>query len=163
VKETGKTVLRVAALGVLSVLVGASFHFPLVKRFVRGEFRESFLSRAEYPGIRLITLREAEDLWAEEAAVVLDARPERLFRAGRVPRSRSLPPVESGGRLPAEVVELPRDGTVIVYCEGGDCQSSLALAKHLHDEGFRDIRVMTGGWEEWERSGLPVEKGDGKD
>jgi len=25
----------------------------------------------------------------------------------------------------------------VVYCEGGDCQSSLALARRLHDEGFR--------------------------
>jgi 3-mercaptopyruvate sulfurtransferase SseA len=49
---------------------------------------------------------------------------------------------------------------IVVYCEGGDCQSSLALAKRLHDEGFKDIRVMTGGWAEWIKAGLPAETGD---
>jgi rhodanese-related sulfurtransferase len=53
-----------------------------------------------------------------------------------------------------------REGTVVVYCEGGDCQSSLDLAKRLHEAGFRDIRVSTGGWDEWRAAGLPEEKSD---
>ena len=52
---------------------------------------------------------------------------------------------------------------IVVYCEGGDCQSSLLQAKRLSDEGFQDIRVMTGGWAEWKRTGLPAEKGDDQD
>lgn len=158
--ETRKTIRQALAIGALSVLVGAAVHFSLVRRFVQGEFRETFLSREEYPGIRMITTREAEDLWAAGEAVVFDARPERAFREGHVPGARSLPAVESGGKPPAEVLELARERTLVVYCEGGDCQSSLALAKRLHDEGFRDIRVMTGGWEEWKKAGLPEEKGD---
>ena len=147
-------------IGALGVLLAAAVHFPLVKRFVRGEFRETFLSRAEYPGVRLITLQEAEDLWAAGEAVLFDARPERLFRESHVPRARNLPAMESKLKIPPDLLELPRERTLVVYCEGGDCQSSLALAKRLHDEGFKDIRVMTGGWEEWKKAGLPEEKGD---
>jgi 3-mercaptopyruvate sulfurtransferase SseA len=36
----------------------------------------------------------------------------------------------------------------------------LTLAKRLHDEGFKDIRVLSGGWEEWKKAGLPKETGD---
>jgi len=147
-------------IGALSVLLGAAVHFPLVKRFVRGEFRETFLSQAEYPGIRLITLQEGEDLWAAGEAVVFDARSERLFRESHVPRARNLPATESKLKIPPDLLELPRERTLVVYCEGGDCQSSLALAKRLHDEGFKDIRVMTGGWAEWIKAGLPAETGD---
>ena len=161
--ETSKTVRRVLALGVLSVLVAAGVHLPLLKRFARGEFRETFLSREDYPGIRLVTLREAEDLWAAGQAVVFDARPERPYREGHVPGARNLPDLGPGRDLPPAVLELPRERTLVVYCEGGDCQSSLALAKRLHDEGFRDIRVMTGGWEEWTKDGLPEEKDDDKE
>ena len=147
-------------IGALGVLLAAAVHFPIVKRFARGEFRETFLSQAEYPGVRLITLQEAEDLWAAGEAVVFDARPKRLFRESHVPRARNLPATESKLKIPPDLLELPRERTLVVYCEGGDCQSSLALAKRLHDEGFKDIRVMTGGWEEWIKAGLPVEKGD---
>ena len=158
--ETRKIVRQVLVIGALSVLVGAAVRFPLVKRFARGEFRETFLSPADYPGIRLITLREAEELWAVGEVVIFDARPERSFREGHVPRARNLPEAESRQKFPADVLELPRERVIVVYCEGGDCQSSLALAKRLHDEGFKDIRVMTGGWAEWIKAGLPAETGD---
>jgi rhodanese-related sulfurtransferase len=158
--ETRKIVRQVLVIGALSVLLGAAVHFPLVKRFVRGEFRETFFSQADYPGIRLITIQEAEDLWAAAGAVFFDARGAGPYGEGRVPRARNLPATESGQKLSAEILELARERTLVVYCEGGDCQSSLALAKRLHDEGFKDIRVMTGGWEEWKKAGLPEEKGD---
>jgi rhodanese-related sulfurtransferase len=158
--ETRQIVRQVLAIGALGVLLAAAVHFPLVKRFARGEFRETFLSRAEYPGVRLITLQEGEDLWAAGEAVLFDARPERPFREGHVPRARNLPATESKLKIPPDLLELPRERTLVVYCEGGDCQSSLALAKRLHDEGFKDIRVMTGGWAEWKKAGLPEETGD---
>lgn len=161
--ETRRVVRQALTIGILSVLVAVAVQFPLVKRFARGEFRETFFQPDEYPGIRMVTLQEAEDLWAGGAAVVLDARAARLFAAGHVPRARNLPAAESGLKIPSDVLEMTRDRTLVVYCEGGDCQSSLALAKRLHDDGFRDVRVFTGGWAEWQEAGLPEEKGDDKE
>ncbi len=160
--ETRRIIRQALTIGVLGVLVGAAVHFPLVERFVRGEFRETFLSRAEYPGVRLITLEEAEDLWAGGGAVFFDARPAHLFGEGHVPGARDLAANEIGLRISADVRDILRERTLVVYCEGGDCQSSLLLARALHDEGFKDIRVMTGGWEGWTKAGLPEERGDGK-
>ncbi|MCX6572093.1 MAG: rhodanese-like domain-containing protein [Candidatus Aminicenantes bacterium] len=161
--ETPKIIRQALVIGVLSVLLGATVNFPLVKRFARGEFRETFFSQADNPGVRLITLQEAEDLWAAAETVFLDARGAGPYGEGHVLRARNFPAAASGQELPAEVLKLPRERTLVVYCEGGDCQSSLLLAKRLHDEGFKDIRVMTGGWEEWKKAGLPEEKGDDKE
>lgn len=158
--ETRKIVRQALVIGALGVLLGAALNYPLVRRFARGEFRETFFSQAEYPGIRLITLREAEDLWAAGEVVIFDARGAGPYGEGHVPRARNLPEAESRQKFPANVLELPLEKVIVVYCEGGDCQSSLLLAKRLHDEGFQDIRVMTGGWEEWIKAGLPVEAGD---
>ena len=161
--ETRKIIRQALVVGALGVLLGAAVHFPLVKRFVRGEFRETFFSRADYPGVLLITIQEAEDLWAAAETVFFDARGAGPYGEGHVPRARNLPAAESGQKLPAEVLELARERTLVVYCEGGDCQSSLLLAKRFHDEGFKDIRVMTGGWEEWKKAGLPEDRGDDKE
>jgi len=160
VSETRRILRQALALVALSVLVGAAVQFPLVKRFLDGEFRGSFFQAAEYPGVRMITLEEAEDLWAAGETVFLDARDTGFYLEGHVPRARNLPAAGSGLTVPAGILGLPTDGTLVVYCEGGDCQSSLALAKRLHDEGFRDIRVFTGGWDEWQAAGLPEERGD---
>lgn len=154
-----RRILRQAlALVGLALLVAAAVHLPLIKRFLRGEFRESFFQVSEYPGVRLITLEEGEDLWRTAQAVFLDARRPDLFDEGHVPGARCVPAAETEKALPAPVLDSPRAGTLVVYCEGGDCQSSLLLARRLHDEGFRDIRVLTGGWEAWTRAGLPAEE-----
>jgi rhodanese-related sulfurtransferase len=163
VSGTRRVVRQALALGALSVLVAAAVHFPLVKRFARGEFRETFLSQTDYPGFRLITVEEAEDIWRAGKTDFVDARGAGPYSEGHVPRARNLPEAESRQKLPADVLELPREKALVVYCEGGDCQSSLLLAKRLHERGFMDVRVMTGGWEEWKKAGLPEEKGDDKE
>jgi rhodanese-related sulfurtransferase len=163
VNEARRVLAQAVALVTLGAIVGAAVNVALVRRFARGEFRETFFQASKYPGIRLITLREAEDLWASGGAAVLDARAADLFAKGHVPGARSLPAARDGFEVPEAFRALPREAVFVVYCEGGDCQSSLALARRLHDEGFRDIRVFTGGWEEWRAGGLPEEKAEKRD
>jgi len=160
VTEVRRTFRQALALAALSVLVAAAVHLPLIKRFARGEFQETFFVQADYPGVRLITLAEAEDLWRAGETVFLDARAADLYAEGHVPRARSAPVAEIETLLPVLVQRIAKEAALVVYCEGGDCQSSLTLAKRLHDEGFKDIRVLSGGWEEWKRAGLPGETGN---
>ena len=160
--ETGRVLRQALALGALAILVAAAVHLPLVKRFIRGEFRGSFFQASEFPGVRLITLAETEDLWRTGEALVLDARSAALFGRGHIPGARNLPASETKNAFTAGILETPKSRTVLVYCEGGACQSSLALAGRLHDWGFTDIRVFGGGWEEWTKAGLPEEKEAGK-
>jgi hypothetical protein len=91
-------------------------HFPLIKRFVRGEFRESFFQAAEYPGVD-DHLEEARTLWRLAQAVFLDARRPDLYdeHAG----ARGVPALRPKGALPAAVLDLTRAGSLVVYCEGG--------------------------------------------
>lgn len=159
--ESGKVLRQALTLGALAILVAAAVHFPLITRFARGEFRESFFQASEYPGVRLITVDEAEDLWRTAQAAFIDARRPSLYDEGHVPGARNVPASETEA-VPSEVLGSSRAGTLVVYCEGGDCQSSLLLAKRLRGEGFTDIRVMTGGWKEWTAAGLPEERGDGQ-
>jgi rhodanese-related sulfurtransferase len=159
VREGGRVVRQALALGVLAVLAAAAVNAPLIKRFVRGQFRDAFFSAADHPGLRLITLEEGEELWRTRGAVFVDARKETEFREGHVPGALSAPAAKAEKALPQTILALPRAGVLAVYCEGGDCQSSLLLAKRLREGGFEDVRVMTGGWAEWTKAGLPAESG----
>ena len=159
--EARRALRQAAALAGLSIVAAAALHVPLIGRFVRGEFREVFFQTAAYPGLRLITLEEAEDLWRTGAALILDARTAELYERGHVPGARTLPAAASEKDAAASLSDVPKDRALVVYCEGGDCQSSLALAKRLHEAGFADIRVFSGGWAAWSGAGLPVEAGRG--
>lgn len=161
--EARRTIRQALAIAALSGIIAAVVHFPLIQRFARGEFRETFFVPAEFPGIRMITLAEAEDLWRTGEAAFVDARAKDLYARGHVPRALSASAKAAEASWPSFFERLPFEGALVVYCEGGDCQSSLALAKLLREKGFTDIRVFNGGWEEWEKAGLPGEKGDGQE
>ncbi len=158
--EIRKLIKEIAAVVAVSCLLGTAVNFSLVRRFFAGEFKDSFLPRDKYPGIRLITLAEAEDLFAagSPAAVFVDSRSRREFAAGHIPGSLTIPLEENRKSLPEGVLNYPPEQTLVVYCEGGDCHTSLALARLIHDRGFNDIRIFSGGWEEWTAAGLPVEQ-----
>lgn len=153
----------------MSAVLGAAVHFSLLRRFLAGEFRQSFIDERAYAGIRFITLAEAEDLFArslqsQEGVVFLDSRSREDFETGHIPGALSVPLAElkdggrpaSGGSL-SERLAIPQSIILVVYCEGGDCQTSVTLARAVHDMGFTDIRILSGGWEEWSLAGLPVE------
>ena len=152
-----KLALGVLTIVLLSVILGVSFHFPLLKRFFAGEFRESFVDAKRYPGIVFITRSEVEDLVLGGQAVAVDSRTPAEYAAGHIPGALNVP-LESSDRGLADLASrFPLGQSIVVYCEGGDCQTSTAAARLIHDRGFRDIRIYQGGWTDWASAGLPVE------
>ncbi|MGB7296158.1 MAG: rhodanese-like domain-containing protein [Candidatus Aminicenantales bacterium] len=153
----------------LSVVLGVAVNFSLVRRFLAGEFRQSFIDETKYSGIRFITLAEAEDLFARkiqagDKIIFLDSRSREDFAAGHIPGALNVPVAElkeksdgAPGEALSEALSFPKDYVLVVYCEGGDCQTSVTLARLIHERGFGDIRILSGGWEEWTAAGLPVE------
>lgn len=154
-----KLAKEIIAITALSLVLGTALNFSLVRRFFRGEFRQGFIDREKYPDIRFITLAEAEDLFSrgQEAAVFIDSRRREDFAAGHVPGSMSIPLDEHKNGLLDGALAYPSNQTLVVYCEGGDCQTSTALAKLIQAEGFQDVRIFSGGWAEWSAAALPVE------
>ncbi len=153
-----KLAAQAAFILVLAAVAAVSVNFGLIGRFVRGEFSRSFMERDQYPAIRFIGTVEASDLlMVPGAAVFIDARNTSDFAKGHVPGALNVPHAAAATDVPASVLVLPRSGVIVVYCEGGDCGSSLNLARVLSELGFGDIRIVTGGWTEWIKAGLPVE------
>jgi rhodanese-related sulfurtransferase len=155
-----KVLFDVLILSVLSVVVGLGVNASLVKRYFKGEFRHGFVSQQEYPFISFITFLEAEDLFSGQVALFIDSRTAVAYREGHILGAVNVP-YETPGSAPLPE-ELPfwKGRTLVIYCDGNECQSSIALAKHLHKHGCTDLRVFFGGWEEWLKKGLPIVKED---
>ncbi len=155
--ELSKTFREIACIVLVSLILGAAVNFSLVRRFIWGEFKQGFLAPGQFPGIRFITLQETEDLFGQGEAVFIDSRSREEFNAGHIPGALNIPLEENkeglkNGRLP-----YSQDHVLVVYCEGGGCQTSIALAKLIHALGFRNIRIFSDGFGEWSASGLPME------
>ncbi len=154
----GETWKGIFIILLLSIFLGTVGNLGLIKRFLRGEFRQALISREEYPGLVFISLPEVEELWHNRTAVVVDSRPVSEFRRGHIPGAISIPLEEVRSEASGLADRIPPSRPLVIYCEGGDCLTSLNLARLLHRQGFRDLRIFSGGWEEWLAAGLPVEK-----
>jgi rhodanese-related sulfurtransferase len=92
----------------------------------------------------------------------LDARRTTVYEAGHIAGARSFPIWES--TVEDAVKKLFEEGydvnaPLVVYCSGGDCEDSHMLSQKLHGYGFNNALVYTDGFPDWEKRGLPVEKG----
>ena len=53
--------------------------------------------------------------------------------------------------------DLPKDHEIVTYCACPKDQSSIAAAQILQAGGFKRVKVLQGGWQEWLRAQGPVE------
>ncbi|XAS64197.1 rhodanese-like domain-containing protein [Micrococcaceae bacterium Sec5.8] len=100
--------------------------------------------------MKSISVKELAAL-GKEAAIV-DVREDDEFAAVRVSGATSVPL----SRFTQSLAEVPATGTVYVMCAAGG-RSSQATA-YLTDQGYDAVNV-TGGINEWEFDGLPVQRG----
>ena len=145
---------------VISTLLGLGVNHTLIRQYVQGEFKKSFFSSAEYPSIAFITLAEAEELFSRGEAIFIDSRPQEDYRKGHILRALNIPFEEKKKNDLIAQHPLPQDQTLVVYCDGAECQSSVELAKILHQRGFASLKIFFGGWEEWVQAGLPLSAED---
>lgn len=150
-----KLIFQVGIILCLSFVIGISANLSLIKQYRKGDFSQSFLSHEDFPSIQFIGIFEAEDLFAGGNAVFLDSRADEKYLEGHILGAVNIP-FEGGERIVEEQLPFPREATLIVYCDGNECQSSVLLAKVLAEFGFEDIRVFFGGWAEWIAAGLPL-------
>ena len=53
--------------------------------------------------------------------------------------------------------DLPRDRDIVTYCACPKDEASIAAAQILQASGFKRVRVLQGGWNEWLRANGPVQ------
>lgn len=97
---------------------------------------------------------------AEPVQVVfVDAREKEHFVKGRIPDSYHITPKSFfDNTLPADMEFWPKDAVIVVYCTGGDCESShLVRSRLIHEKQFTRVYVMAAGLPGWIEAQLPVE------
>jgi len=97
-----------------------------------------------------------------KGAVFLDARRTAVYVEGHIPGAKNFSAWEDG--LPEKVDQLALFTAdlklpVVIYCSGGDCHDSHLVAQKLWLAGFRNLRIYTDGYPDWEARKLPVAKG----
>lgn len=87
--------------------------------------------------------------WGDNVLLV-DARPRREFEADALPGAILLNEDEWNALIPAFLNAWDPDKPIVVYCGGGGCQASKAVAARLKTElQLENVHVLRGGLRAW--------------
>lgn len=89
---------------------------------------------------------------SDDSLTVLDVRQPNEWQDGHMHRAMHI----SGGELPQQIDELPKDRPIAVYC-GSGYRFSVA-ASLLQRAGHPHVFNVLGGFSAWKSAGLPVEE-----
>ncbi len=106
---------------------------------------------------QFISYEEAVILFEKQNALFVDARHEYDFLLGHIKGAVNVPLADIHTN-PDMLSRLDKGRTLVTYCDGVECNSSIGLATTLDSLGYKDVKIFFGGWKEWESHGKPVEK-----
>lgn len=106
--------------------------------------------------IEFITVDEAYEVFLNnENYLFIDVRTESEYKSSHIEDAINIPVSEIKERLD----EIPKDRSVIVYCNGSSCNRSGQAASILKENGYKEVfDLIGGGIFEWEEKGYPVAK-----
>jgi rhodanese-related sulfurtransferase len=125
--------------------------FTNVKLYQAGEPQ---WKKKNYIEVDVVVVKAAQ---AKNSALLIDARPYKLFLKETIPGSIAIPDTkmkELMGRFPHSKGEK-----IIVYCGGYECGKSHKVAKKLKALGYKNVAVFAGGIPAWKKAGLNTTAG----
>lgn len=95
--------------------------------------------------------------------LLFDARNDEAFNVGHIPGAIQVFPYEMERFIDEVLLEqIAVADKVVVYCNGGACEDSIYLCRHLVAEfGVipEQLYLYAAGWEDWTKQGHPAEAG----
>jgi rhodanese-related sulfurtransferase len=152
-----RTALREAAgIAAAAAVLGFLYNGVTGKGFFRTPTSPGESVRGAAAPPELVSLDEAQRFHRQGSALFVDARQGADFSAGRIAGAISVPLQQFHAKHPVLAL-IPRDRTIITYCDGAECNSSVELAALLRAAGYTNVKVFFGGWREWLAHGQPTE------
>jgi rhodanese-related sulfurtransferase len=105
------------------------------------------------PGvIREIKLDAFKKLLNRATTYLIDARIPEKYAEGHVQGAVNVDGNTVEANIP-QLLTIPRDRVIVIYCDGGHCELSHRVADVLKNFGYGPILIYTGGWAEWTGKG----------
>lgn len=106
-------------------------------------------SSADYS---IITKEQMEKIAADNSNnfIIIDARNPEEYKKAHIGNAINIFPYDDESIVFEKIQTLSISKIIIVYCDGGDCDSSHMLGKMLDLFGYKFF-IYEGGWEEWDK------------
>ena len=112
-------------------------------------------------GVDLITVEELKAKFsANEAVVIIDVRGSESYANSdsKIKGAIHVNVRKLKFRLGfAPLKDVPKDRELVTYCACPSDEASIRAAQILLENGFKRVRALKGGWQEWQKAAGPVE------
>ncbi len=106
---------------------------------------------------RTVNLEQAKLLFDGKKAVFVDARPEYTYIDKHIKGAISLSASRFNFQYEQKKEDLNKEELYVVYCSSVTCHLSDFVADYLRENGFKNVKKFTAGWDSWVAAGFPVE------
>jgi rhodanese-related sulfurtransferase len=90
----------------------------------------------------------------DDTILIVDTQPKVAYKTGHIKGAINFPWAPEI-RDPSD---LPRDRILVLYCDCGNEEDSIDIARQLlRKYEYVYVRVLKGGWSQWQKLGYPVE------
>ncbi len=106
--------------------------------------------------LKIIKLDQLKRLLAQHRGVLLDARSEEDFAKGHIRGAKNVFALEVEKYF-EQIVAIPRDTLVIIYCNNAECHLGRSLAEFMQSINFSNLVLYDDGWDGWTAAQMPVD------
>jgi rhodanese-related sulfurtransferase len=121
------------------------------------DYFQKKIAETRAKGLGAINVIEAKRLYEARNHLFVDAREPSEFVAGHVPGARSIPFETVYSGLESTLEYIPKTQPLVIYCSNPACSKSRDLGEQLKFLGYKDILILSEGFDAWQAKSLPVE------
>ena len=142
----------------------AELHRTAEPMFPEPMFAKPLLPETQLVAEKATPMISAEELKAKlnnnEMVTIIDVRGSEGYAAARTTIKGAwhfkLRRLKSRFKF-APLKDLPKDREIVTYCACPKDESSISAAQIFQEAGFKRVKVLQGGWNEWIRNNGPVQ------
>ncbi|MBF0482465.1 MAG: rhodanese-like domain-containing protein [Desulfovibrionaceae bacterium] len=121
------------------------------------DYFQTKIAETRAKGLGAVSIAEAKRLYDAKSFLFIDAREPDEFAGGHLPGARNIPFETAYAGLDSVLDYIPKRQALVVYCSNAACPKSRDLGEQLKFLGYRDILIMSEGYDAWAAKGLPTE------
>lgn len=106
-----------------------------------------------------IDLAQTIKLFNDKKHIFIDSRDQWEFSESHIEGAINIP--EFSFTINDTILNsISKDELLVVYCDGGDCDTSKRLANEIVKLGYKNVFVFLSGFKVWKEAQLPISKGN---
>jgi len=148
-KLFGLSIGQGAAFAIATLLCGMFYHFANDEGLLANANATAAVQQAHLGNfIPKISEKRVHKL-LNTGTVFIDARFARDFKAGHLKGAINVPVDANDVEHQKVTADIAKDTRIVLYCQSAGCKFAEKVAIKLASDGFSDISIFRGGWQEW--------------